>query len=82
MFGECHGKGMNTAIAALIARFASHAKDKHVDLMIGEIDSSKDSLPTLAPLIKRLECGFKSVKFNKKGDANPLVYRSDGKKPC
>jgi hypothetical protein len=65
--GGDHGKGYYTFIACLIVQFDDPLEEPQVlEFQIGEIDSEKDSMELLLPLVKKLGEGLLSM--NPKGE--------------
>ena len=72
MFSGDHGKGTFTEIVTTIVRCRKHSriKDKFIDLMIGEIQSNKDSLAISSPLVKKFDIGFKKMLIDNNVNGN------------
>jgi hypothetical protein len=67
--GGNHGKGAFTFIACLIARFEDPSEEPQVlEFQIGEIDSKKDSVELLLPLVEILGEGLLSMNPKGEGD--------------
>jgi hypothetical protein len=79
--GGDHGKGAFTFIACLIIRFEDPLEEPQVlEFQIGEIDSEKDSMELLLPLVEKLGEGLLSMNPKGEGDCTFMVHRKvDGK---
>ncbi len=78
--GGDHGKGAFTFIACLIVRFEDPLEEPQVlEFQIGEIDSEKDSMELLLPLVEKLGEGILSMNPKGEGDCTFMVCRkADG----
>jgi hypothetical protein len=74
--GGDHGKGAFTFLACLIIRFTDGSDPQVMEFQIGEIDSEKDSMELLLPLVKKLEVGLLSMNPKGDGDCNFVVHRN------
>jgi hypothetical protein len=81
--GGDHGKGTFTFIACLIVRFEDPSEEPQVlEFQIGEIDSEKDSMKLLLPLVEKLGEGLLSMNPKGEGDCTFMVRRKvDGELP-
>ena len=75
-------KGTFTSIVTIIVRCQknSNVKDKFIDLMVGEIQSNKDSLAMLAPLVKKFDIGFKNMLFDNSGNGKMMLIQEKSNK--
>ena len=62
--GGDHGKGVLVFVAVIVVRYKEDTKDPLVlELQIGQIDSNKDDIELLKPLLIKLSDGFKKLGF-------------------
>jgi hypothetical protein len=74
--GGDHGKGAFTFIACLIIQFEDPLEEPQVlEFQIGEINSEKDSMELLLPLVKKLGEGLLSMNPKGEGDCTFVVHR-------
>ena len=74
--GGDHGKGAFTFIACLIIRFEDPLEEPQVlEFQIGEIDSEKDSMELLLPLVEKIGEGLLSMNPKGEGDCTFVVHR-------
>jgi hypothetical protein len=74
--GRDHGKGVFTFIACLIVRFEDPSEEPQVlEFQIGKIDSEKDSMELLLPLVEKLGEGLLSMNPKGEGDCTFMVCR-------
>jgi hypothetical protein len=78
--GGDHGKRAFTSIACLIIRFEDPLEEPQLlEFQIGEIDSNKDSMELLLPLVEKLGEGLLSMNPKGEGDCTFAVHcKGDG----
>jgi hypothetical protein len=78
--GGDHGKGSFTFLLCLHLRYTDTSKDRVLDIQIGEIESSADSVELLKPLVKQIEEGVKCMNPDENGNSFFVVVDDQGKK--
>ena len=78
LFGGDHGQGAFSFLMVVIVRYSTDREDDKYELQLGEIDSTKDCVEILEPLLQMLEPGIKALQMNKEGFAFASVDHESG----
>jgi hypothetical protein len=62
LLGGDHGKGAMTFLAVLIVRYQAKKNPKIIELQIGQVDSSKDTMELLRTIVARITPGISRLK--------------------